>query len=131
MRDAVLDASVVGRWFWDTAEVDSAALRADFEAGQLSVTVPPLLFLELLNVAGRQLRWSPEMLDEFADRLDRTRFDVFDPELTTVARWVGRGLTVYDASYVALAEQLSIPLITADRSILELAPRIARPTRRS
>jgi predicted nucleic acid-binding protein len=33
---------------------------------------------------------------------------------------------VYDASYVALAEQLDIPLITVDRAILDAAPGPAR-----
>jgi predicted nucleic acid-binding protein len=80
-----------------------------------------------LNVAGRQLHWAAETLDEFADQLDRTRFDVIEPELKPVARWVGRGLTAYDATYVALAEQLDIPLITVDRTILEIAPRVSRP----
>jgi predicted nucleic acid-binding protein len=126
LTDAVLDASVVGRWFWQGDEPGSAALRAEFEAGRLSVTVPPLLFLELLNVAGRQLRWGTAALERFADDLDRTGFDVIDPELNTVARWIGRGLTAYDASYVALAEQTGIPLITADRAILQVAPQFAR-----
>ena len=90
------------------------------------MTVPPLLFLELLNVAGRQLRWNVETLEEFADRLDRTGFDVVEPELKPVAGWIGRGLTAYDASYVALAEQLGIPLITVDRAVLEAAPHVAR-----
>jgi predicted nucleic acid-binding protein len=79
-----------------------------------------------LNVAGRQLRWGADALDEFADQLDRTRFDVLEPELKPIARWVGRGLTAHDATYVALAEQLGIPLITADRTILKMAPRISR-----
>ena len=125
MTDAVLDASVVGRWFWQSDEATSAALRADYEAGRLSVTVPPLLFLELLNVAGRQLRWNVDALDEFADQLDRTRFDVVEPELKPIARWIGRGLTAYDASYVALAEQLDVPLATGDRLILERASGLA------
>ena len=78
-------------------------------------------------MAGRRLRWSAETLDEFAARLDRTGFDVVDPELRAVAVWIGRGLTAYDASYVALAEQLDIPLITVDNAILKVAPGVAQP----
>ena len=80
-------------------------------------------------MAGRQLRWTAEALDDFADQLDRTRFDVIEPELKPVARWIGRGLRAYDATYVALAEQLNIPLITVDRAILKMAPRLSRPPR--
>jgi predicted nucleic acid-binding protein len=89
------------------------------------MNVPALLFLELLNVAGRQLAWAEEPLQALADRLGRSRFDVVDPELGGIATWVSRGLTAYDASYVALAEQLGVPLITKDREMLGRAPGIA------
>ena len=58
MTEAVLDASVVLKWFVPTDERGSAEarlIRDDYRAGQLIVTVPSLLFLEILNVAGR--RW--------------------------------------------------------------------------
>ena len=123
----MLDASVIGPWFWQGGVTRRAGLYAEFETGQLTVAVPSLLFLELLNVAGRQARWSADLLSELADRLLRMKFEVLDPELARVAGWVGRGLTAYDASYVALAEQLDLPLVTVDRAILELAPDVAQP----
>lgn len=126
MRHLVLDASIVGPWLWP-ATGPQARLLAEFETGQLTVTVPGLLFLEVLNVAGRQRRWNAELLLELVDRLERMRFEVLEPELVGVARWVGRGLTAYDASYVALAEQARIPLLTMQREILELAPGVAAP----
>jgi len=87
--------------------------------------VPALVFLELLNVAGRQVRWRGRVLSDFADRLRTMKLDVFDPELNRVAAWVDRGLTAYDASYVALAERLRLPLVTAEDEILRLAPGVA------
>jgi predicted nucleic acid-binding protein len=129
LKTAVLDASVMGPWFSGPV---GAALLAEYEGGELVAHVPGLLFLELLNVAGRQLRWAEDRLQELADRLGRSRVDVIDPELGRVANWVARGLTAYDASYVALAEQLGVPLVTADRAILEIAHDIAiRPDRMS
>ena len=103
------------------------ALRAEFEAGELVIAVPALVFLELLNVAGRELRWGVDELTDLADRLQRSGFDVLEPDLARVATWVARGLTAYDASYVALAEQLEVPLTTGNRLILELAPKLAVP----
>ncbi len=127
MRHLVLDASVVVRWFRTPVEPTGRALRSEFESGRIAVTIPGLLFLELLNVAGRQWRWREEKLLEFAEELDGTKFELLDPDLGRVANWVARGLTAYDASYVALAEQLDVPLITVDRAILEAAPQLARP----
>ena len=127
MRQLVLDASVLGRWIFQPKEAVGGALRAEFEAGELTIAVPALVFLELLNVAGRQLRWAVDELTELTDRIQRSGFDVLEPDLARVATWVARGLTAYDASYVALAEQLEVPLTTGNRLILELAPKLAVP----
>ena len=124
MRRVVLDASVVIRWFRPPAGA-AAALRSEFEAGRLAVTVPTLLFLELLNVAGRHWRWRDERLLDLAKELEGTKFEAVDPQLARIATWVSRGLTAYDASYVALAEQLDFPLVTEDRQILEVARDVA------
>jgi predicted nucleic acid-binding protein len=126
MRRLVLDASVVVRWFGKPAEPAGTALRSEFESGGVAVTIPGLLFLELLNVAGRQWRWQEEELLEFAEELGSAKFELLDPDLGRVANWVARGLTAYDASYVALAEQLDVPLITFDRAIIAAAPEVAR-----
>jgi predicted nucleic acid-binding protein len=50
---------------------------------------------------------------------------VREARLDSVARWTARGLTAYDASYVALAEEQAIRLITADQRIVETAAPVA------
>ncbi len=127
MRELILDASVVGRWFGPSADPGGAVLRADFEAGRLAVTVPRLLFLEILNVAGRQWRWPETRLLELVSRLADARFEVVDPDMSRVAVWTACGLTAYDATYVALAEDRGVPLVTNDGEILAVAAGIARP----
>lgn len=87
--------------------------------------MPTLLFLEVLNVAARKWLWSEEELLDLMDTLREVPVIVRDPDLDGVAHWAGRGLTAYDASYVALAEELSTQLVTADRQILELAGDLA------
>lgn len=126
MREVVLDASIIARWFGPTADPPSALWRSDFEAGQLDITVPALVFLELLNVAGRQWRWAEDRLLELVRRLEVSRFEILDPRLDRIASWTARGLTVYDATYVALAEERRIPLVTSDRKILAVAMGIAQ-----
>jgi predicted nucleic acid-binding protein len=144
VREAVLDASVVLNWFApgqgvagtsdrpESAETSRAAhgLRGEFESGELLVVVPPLLFLEIVNVAGRRWAWPTPALIQLASSLEALSFDVIDPDLGGVARWVGSGLSAYDAAYVALAEANRLPLLTSDRQILAIAAKVAKPIAR-
>ena len=69
MTEVVLDASVVIKWFRAEGErhVEPArALRAAFEAGELIVFAPPLLRLEIVNVAGRRWQWGEAALVNLA-----------------------------------------------------------------
>lgn len=125
----MLDATVVVPWFdvRPTATSDAARrLRAEYEAGELEVAVPTLLFLEVLNVAGRQWGWDEPTLADLANELQALEFEVIDPPLPLVASWVARGLTSYDATYVALAQNRGIALVTSDREILRVGRGVAR-----
>ena len=128
MNAAVLDASVVVKWFGEVDErhLDKARrLRGAYASGELTAFAPPLLRLEVLNVAGRRWRLTEAALASFAATLDELRLELLDPEPAHVARWVARGLTAYDAAYVALAECEAIPLVTDDDLIVRTAPGIA------
>ena len=93
--------------------------------GELVVVVPPLLHLELLNVARR--RWAPSesQLVEFARTMLGYGFIVQQPDLVAVARWTALGLTAYDACYVALAEERRTFVVTADRQMLSIGGPLA------
>ena len=121
MNEAVLDASVVLKWFHSEGEghVDLARqLRKRFEDGELRVLAPQLLWLEMLNVAARRWGWPQAELEQLG-------FELLEPELPRVARWAATGLTAYDAAYVAVAEQAGAQLITDDEQIVAAAPKIA------
>jgi predicted nucleic acid-binding protein len=128
VTEVVLDASVVLKWFRTAGEPHlepARSLRARFEAGQLIVLAPPLLRLEMVNVAGRRWQWPESALVELAVALDELGFEFEEPELARVASWTGRGLTAYDAAYVALAEARTAPLITDDDHVIAVAGDIA------
>jgi predicted nucleic acid-binding protein len=130
VREVVLDASVVLKWLHKEGEVGSEEaqkLRDEFEAGDLKVVAPPLLWLEILNVAARRWRWGAVQLEELAAALPELGFELIDPKLSEVAEWAGRGLTAYDAAYVAAAEAAGLPLITDDAEICRIAAEAAEP----
>lgn len=128
MTEVVLDASVVLKWFRAEGErhLDHArSLRATFQAGQLVVLAPPLLRLEIVNVAGRRWQWCEDALVDLADALHELGFEFEEPELARVASWTARGLTAYDAAYVALAEARRTRLITDDDLVVTVAGDVA------
>jgi predicted nucleic acid-binding protein len=128
VKEAVLDASVVLKWFRAEGERNlppARLLRSEFEAGKLIVFVPPLLHLEIVNVAGRRWGWDEPALVELATSLDELSFELREPELVRVARWTARGLTAYDAAYVALADGEQLRLVTDDDGIVAATPDMA------
>ncbi len=128
MIEVVLDASVVLKWFRTDGErhlEPARSLRTAFEAGELIVVAPPLLRLEIVNVVGRRWRWIDSALIEVTAALDDLGFELFEPELARVAHWTARGLTAYDAAYVAVAEANNAPLITDDDLIIAVAGEVA------
>lgn len=129
MREIVVDASVAARWLeppTTAGATPAQALLEQYQAGRLAVVVPPLLFLELMNIAGRRWRWAEAALIELASRLEAMLTEVVAPDLSQIALWTARGLTAYDATYVALAEKRGIQLVTSDRQIIAVAAGIAQ-----
>lgn len=125
MTDVVLDASVVVKWFHTAGEervAQARALRAQFENGDSHVLAPALLWLEIINVAARRWSFGETELEQLARSLTNLGFEVVEPELGAVARWAARGLTAYDAAYVAVAEHVGARLITDDSEIVHVAP---------
>jgi predicted nucleic acid-binding protein len=127
VREAVLDASVLLGWFSPAhGSGGSVGIRTEFEQGKLAVIAPPIIHLDVLNVAGRRWGWDVDSLLQLAAALDDLPFELVEPELPAVARWVGAGLTAYHAAYVSVAESSGISLLTEDAVILRLAGDIAR-----
>ncbi len=128
MRRVVLDASVVMKWFKpedETSVSEARLLRQEYEAGTLRLAAPFLLPFEVLNALARRWRWGTEDLGATASALDELAVDYVQPDLVAVTGWVGRGLSAYDAAYLAVAEQERAPLITADERLLVTAKGVA------
>lgn len=128
MIEYVIDASVAIKWIRSQDEKlveEARSLLGEFERGEAEISVPDLIYLEILNVAARKWHWQEELLLALAERLERLRWDVRKPRLSRVAFWSAQGLSAYDACYVALAEERHAQLVTADERLVQSAPTIA------
>jgi predicted nucleic acid-binding protein len=130
LTELVVDASVLVKWFRKQGEQqleEALAIRSAFEEGRLLLLAPPLVQLELLNLAGRRWNWTEDRLTALARLLKQLEIRLVEPELERVAVWTARGLTAYDAVYVAVAEAAGSPLVTSDELILRTAAALAQP----
>ena len=111
----VVDASVLTVALGDDG-TDGAAARAAL-AGE-TLTAPELLDLEVLSVwrrqvaAGRMSRGRAELA--LADLIAIPIRRVSHRQLLDRCWELRQTVTVYDAAYIALAETLTVPLLTAD-----------------
>ena len=120
----ILDASVVVKWFSEEEYTEKAlAIRERIRMGEERVIVPDLILYELANA----LKYNPNFdANDVSDALTSI-FDM-DLEIVTpipeiinlaVALAFDYNITVYDAFYIALAKDLELTFITADRRLCE------------
>jgi len=121
--EALLDTSVAVKWFVPEGDSEKAlGLRRAQEARELQLYAPEVLLMELANA----LRYSSEFsAQEIVDALE-TPFELnillvpfsLDALNSAVTLSQESDLAVYDAYFLALAQAMEIPLITADRKML-------------
>ena len=130
----VLDASLTLTWYFDdeTTPATEAVLDRVSEAGAV---VPGLWRLEVANAfqsALRRKRISAEYRDESLTELAQLPITV-DADTntyawTTTLRLAERfGLTIYDATYLELAQRRSLPLATLDNELRKAAAALDVP----
>jgi predicted nucleic acid-binding protein len=123
---AVFDASLVLRAVATRSDEAVEWIRRS-ESGRLQAIVPDLLFAECAHTLLRYVRTSALDRRAAVERLQvvtALRFDVRPlAPLVTAALPIAaeRGLSAYDACYVALSDAEQTLLITADRRLAERA----------
>lgn len=115
----VIDTSAAIDWMLQTPTGQRIAHRI-FSRGETLHTVH-LLDLEFLQVLRRLVRGrtlTARRAEEAIEDLSAVRVTRYAPSLFLRRIWqLRQNLSAYDASYVALAEELKAPLITRDRRI--------------
>ena len=122
MKDAVLDASVILKWYLldETYGQIALDLLHRFITKELTILSPSLLEYEVINgliIAQKRGRITEEKIlmaiEGFFDlQIDLRDLSHFYQRSLKYCRVYNRSL--YDASYLAMAETEGIPLITAD-----------------
>lgn len=116
----VLDASIAVAWFFTDEPLRPAALdvRSQLVDDPDRFFVPHLFFSELAHVLARKSGRDADFVDRalgLVRRLGLRSLALPDDACARLGHWTcERGLTGYDATYVALAESLNGRWITAD-----------------
>lgn len=120
----VVDSSAAFKWFAPRSELGRAqalVLLEKHRAQSLTLAAPTLLRLEVLNGFWKRGATAAD-LEDIANTLDGFRLAWFEltAALSSAAAHAAAAhrLTVYDATFVALALQLDTELVTEDRALL-------------
>jgi predicted nucleic acid-binding protein len=121
MTGYVLDTSVVIKWFSSHEEADlenAMRLRDAIITTDRVVTVPDLLIYELANALRHNPHFTCDDVKDAIDAISDMGFAVMGVDSVLMVRALEIAYqfntTVYDAYFMALAESVKSPFITAD-----------------
>ena len=121
MSDLVVDASLTLQWFLEDEAGRQYGLSVLASLSTKRAAVPLLWFYEVGNgllMAYRRKRITYDQIEGFLVRLKALPIDAVQQIPTEILRLPAiahkHSLTNYDAAYLALAEQLQLPLATTD-----------------
>ena len=119
----VVDASVIVKWFVEEKySKEALIIRDSFTEGLVDIVAPSLLYFEVLNALKYSGAFGEDELKKVARILEDYQFTVYELRGAYAEKAVEiamrKGITIYDASYVALALIEETELYTADEKLL-------------
>jgi predicted nucleic acid-binding protein len=123
----ILDASVVIKWFSEEEYTEKALeLRERIRYGEEQVIEPDLLLYELANALKHNQHFEVQDVRDALTSVFDMNIDIVTPlpDIIDVAIKLAfeHTITVYDAFYIALAQETGLILITADKKLYERVP---------
>lgn len=121
----VLDSSVVLKWIFSDEDGGEKArrFRDDHISGAERIAVPDLFFYEIANVLSTKTGLNTKDCSEAFSLIWNFDFESvcfgleeFGDAISLSKRY---GITMYDASYIELAQKLRCKFITADKRLME------------
>lgn len=126
MKRYVLDTSVVIKWFseFDEDGLDKVlTLRNEILEGKCSITVPDLMFYELVNALRYNVQFTDKDVKDAIKSVIDIGFDVRNVETIIITHAVEiaykYNVTVYDAYFLALSQIEKKPFVTADYKFIK------------
>lgn len=123
VHDVVVDASVIVKWFVDETQSQQAlALRDKHVSREIQIIAPEILPFEVLNALYYKKLFSEEELKEISKAIEAYSFRLFpligNYTQITVEVACRNDITLYDASYIALAMFKNTYLYTVDLKLI-------------
>lgn len=121
MAEIVVDASVVVKWYIPEQHHEQArALRDAYLDGSFDVVAPALMPFEVINALKYSGHYEGNRLEEASNSLPEYGIDLvpFNNTGPVAAIATDLEISIYDASYIALAQTLDTTAYTADGSLL-------------
>ena len=118
----VLDASVILKWFLDEDGSNKALkIKESHVAGIDTIITPDIVIYEVGNALRYEPEFSPEEVNRCLKELYELEIDIIAPlsdiaNLTTQVAYQ-KDITFYDATYIALAQDLNLQYVTADEKL--------------
>ena len=134
MQLIVIDASVVASWFLPDENAGKYSELFN-HLDRLQIMVPVIFEYEILNIvliARKRGRISPTIQKDIVNKLKELPIDVEDctndGSYSAYELANTYSLTVYDASYLELANRLKLPLLTYDKEMLRVIKQLGITT---
>lgn len=121
--EVVIDASLIVKWFVEEEGSDkSLKLREKYIEGEIRILAPELIIFEVLNALYYKKLFSEDELKEISEALEAYSFTLYplkgEYANTAVEVAFKNNITIYDASYIALAIIKNIYMYTADKKLI-------------